>query len=103
MYRIMTKYKSVLNKTFWQDYTVTLEDGATVEFETDNLKELEAEIKKLDKTIGSENIRVISDITFEVIADVADSVDMENVTITTSEDVENVFNTAFNKVFGGER
>lgn len=102
MYRIMTKYKSVSNKTFWQDYTIILEDGTIVKFETDNLKELEAEIKKLDKTIGSENIRVISDISFEVITDVADSVDMENVTITTSEDVEDVFNTAFNKVFGGE-
>lgn len=98
----MTKYKSVSNKTFWQDYTTTLEDGAIVEFGTDNLTELETEIKKLDKTIGSENIRVISDISFEVITDVADSVDMENVTITTSEDVEDVFNTAFNKVFGGE-
>ena len=102
MYRIMTKYKSVSNKTFWQDYTITLEDGTIVEFGTDNLKELETEIKKLDKTIGSENIRVISGISFEVITDVADSVDMENVTITTSEDVEDVFNTAFNKVFGGE-
>lgn len=102
MYRIMTKYKSISNKTFWQDYTTTLEDGTIVEFGTDNLKELEVEIKKLDKTIGSENIRVISDISFEVITDVADSVDMENVTITTSEDVEDVFNTAFNKIFGGE-
>lgn len=102
MYRIMIKYKSVSNKTFWQDYTVILEDSTIVEFETDNLKELEAEIKKLDKTIGSENIRVISDISFEVITDVVDSVDMENVTIATFEDVDDVFNTAFDKVFGGE-
>lgn len=102
MYRIMTKYKSISNKTFWQDYKITTEEGELIEFGTDSLTELEAEIKKLDKTIGSENIRVISDISFEVITDVADSVDMENVTITTSEDVEDVFNTAFNKVFGGE-
>ena len=102
MYRIMTKYKSISNKTFWQDYKITTEEGELIEFGTDSLTELEAEIKKLDKTIGSENIRVISDISFEVITDVADSVDMENVTITTSEDVEDVFNTEFNKVFGGE-
>ena len=102
MYKILIKYKSKLNKTYWQDYIIKNEDGISVEFGTDSLTELEAEIKKLDKTIGSENIRVISDISFEVITDVADSVDMENVTITTSEDVEDVFNTAFNKVFGGE-
>lgn len=102
MYKILIKHKSIKNKKYWENHMVSDETGEPVEFGTDNLKELEEEIKKLDKTIGSENIRVISDISFEVITDVADSVDMENVTITTSEDVKNVFNTAFNKVFGGE-
>ena len=103
MYKILIKHKSIKNKEYWENHMVSDETGEPLEFGTDSLTELEAEIKKLDKTIGSENIRVISDISFEVITDVADSVDMENVTITTSEDVEDVFNTAFNKVFGGEQ
>ena len=101
MYKIMIKYKSTFNKTFWYEYTKTLEDGTIVEFETDRLEELETEIKKIDKEYGSENIRVVSDITYDVIVDVADSVDMENVTVATPTDVNNVYNTAFEKVFGG--
>ena len=101
MYKILIKYKSTINKTFWYEYTKTLEDGNTVVFETDSQIELEAEIKEISKEYGSENIRAISDITYDIIVDVADSVDMENVTVATPNDVSNVFSTAYEKVFGG--
>lgn len=101
MYKILVKYKSTFNKTFWYVYTKTIEDGTVVEFETDNQLELEAEIKKISKEYGSENIRAISDITYDIAVDVADSVDMENATVATPNDVNNVYSTAYEKVFGG--
>ena len=101
-YKILIKHKSIKNKTYWEDHEILLEDGISTVFETDALPELEVEIKKLDREYGFENIRVVNDISYDVITDVADSVDMENVTISTIDDVDNVFNTAFANVFGGE-
>lgn len=95
MYRILVKYNSVLKKTYWYDYEVEQEDGTVSSFETDDEKTLVAEINKLDKQIGFENIRVISDISYIINAKLEGS----NVEIATPDDAEVMYESVFNKVF----
>lgn len=73
MYRILVKYNSVSQKTYWYDYETEQEDGTILPFETDDKKLLVEEINKLDKQIGFENIRVVSDISYVVNAELAES------------------------------
>lgn len=101
MYKILIKYTSTSKKTFWQNYEVSKEDGTSVEFSTDDLEVLKNEIKKIDYKYGYENIRIIKDVTYSVLVDISESVDLENAEIATSDDVVDVYNTAYNKVFGG--
>ncbi len=100
-YKILIRHKSIKNKTYWEDHAVEQPEGTPVDFETDSLIELEQEINKIDQKYGYENIRVVSDIPYDVFADVADSVDLENATIATPEDVNDVFDIAYKNVFGG--
>lgn len=102
MYKIFTKYTSTAKNTFWRSYEVEQEDGTIDEFETDDLDVLKAEINKLDKEIGYENIRVIDDITYKVMVDIPNT---ETIEEFTSEDINNIYEIAYNQVFsdgGGE-
>lgn len=101
MYKIMIKYKSASNKTFWYEHQTILVDGNAIEFSTDNMAVLENELKLIGKKYGNENIRIVNDITYDVCVDVPEPTNIGDVTLTTSEDVNNIYNTAFNKVFGG--
>ena len=100
MYKILIRYTSTLNKIFWQSHMVTNEDGEVVEFATDDFEVLREEIKKLNSEYGNEDLRVINDITYVVRIEVFD--DIENVSTVSSEDVEALYSTAFDKVFGQE-
>lgn len=94
MYKILIKYTSTFKKTFWYSYEV--EDG--VEFVTDDIDVLKKEIDKIDKQIGYENIRIVRDITYDVMVDVTD-VGSANISYLTTDDINNIYNTAFAKVF----
>ena len=64
MYKILIKYSSKLNKVYWRNH---LTDDESIEFETDDLEVLKEEIKKLDKIYGYENIRIVNDLTYDVL------------------------------------
>ncbi len=71
MYKILIKYNDKNN--LWQSYgtTTTTADATTettsfTEFETDDVNALCAEVKKITSKIGSAEIRVISDIDFNI-------------------------------------
>ena len=98
MYKILIRYTSSLKKIFWQSHMVEQEDGAFVEFSTDDFEVLKEEIKKLDSKYGHENLRVINDITYVVRIEVFD--DIENVSTVTSEEVGDLYSTAFSNVYG---
>lgn len=100
MYRIFIKYTSTFKKTFWYEHQTTLEDGTTTEFSTSDLEVLKNEIKKLDEQIGTDSIRIVNDISYDVLVNVTETGDC-NHDVATTEDVENIYNTAFNNVFGG--
>lgn len=97
MYKILIKYSSKLNKVYWRSH---LTDDESIEFETDDLEVLKEEIKKLDKIYGHENIRIVNDLTYDVIINL-NAIDLGDAEIATSEDVSNVFDAAYDKVFGG--
>lgn len=99
MYGILIKYKSTSNKTFWYDYEVGKADGTTIPFLTSDKSLLEAEIAKLDKILGFENLKIIDDITYAIDVEITE-LDMNTIEIATMDDVENVYNTAFSEVFG---
>ena len=68
-YKILIKYADAKLKNLWEVYGSTTVAGSTVtftEFETDDVNELQNTITELDKQIGHENIRVISDVTYSV-------------------------------------
>ena len=96
MYKILIKYSSKLNKVYWVSHFI---DDSN-EFETDDLQILKEEIKKLDKIYGYENIRIVNDLTYDILVNL-NAIDLDNAEIATSDDVSNVFETAYNKIFGG--
>lgn len=98
MYKILIKYISKSSKTFWYNHEVINENGESIEFETDNFEILKEEVNKLDKQIGYENLRIINDVTYSITVNIVD--DLENVTVTTSEDIEDMYTTAFANIFG---
>lgn len=68
-YKIMIKNTDAKLKNLWEAYGTTTISGSTVtfiEFSTGDVSTLKNEIKKLDQTIGFENIRVIADVTYDV-------------------------------------
>lgn len=95
MYKILIKYTSTSSKTFWQSYNVE-EDGIIKEFSTPDLDDLKAEIDKLDKQVGYENIRVINDVTFDVSVDLSGKIDID---VATPEDVVNIYEVAYADVY----
>lgn len=100
MYGILIRYKSTSNKTFWYDYEVEQEDGTTAPFLTSDKTLLESEIKKLDQKIGFENLKIIDDISYVVGVEITGTTDNCDHEIATTEDVDNIYDTAFNNVFG---
>lgn len=77
MYKILIKYTSTSNKTYWQSHETILEDGTSAEFSTSDITVLKNELKVLDSQYGFNNIRVINDVTYDISVDVFD--DMEDV------------------------
>lgn len=68
-YKLLIKNTDVKLKNLWEVYASTVVTGSTVtftEFETEDVNELQNTIAELDKQIGHENIRVISDVTYNV-------------------------------------
>lgn len=96
MYKILIKYNSTLKKVYWRNHV----DDESNDFKTDDLEVLKEEIKKLDKIYGYDNIRIVNDLTYDVLINL-NAIDLGNAEIATSEDVSNVFDTAYNKIFGG--
>ena len=96
MYKILIKYNSTLKKVYWRSH---LDDDSN-EFETDDLEVLKEEIKKLDRIYGFDNIRIVNDLTYDVLVNI-NAINLEDAEIATSEDVSDVFDTAYNKIFGG--
>ena len=73
MYKILIKYDNdKLN--LWMPYgtTTTSTTGKSefTEFETDNLEVLKEEIKKITSKIGYDEIRIVSDIVFDIEIDI---------------------------------
>lgn len=97
MYKILIKYNSNLKKVYWRSH---LTDDKSIEFETDDLETLKEEVKKLDRIYGFDNIRIVNDLTYDVLINL-NAIDLGDAEIATSEDVTNVFDTAYDKVFGG--
>lgn len=97
MYKILIKYISNNNGTFWKFYTVD-ENNTENEFVTNSTEELETELKKLDMIYGFENIRVILDVTYKL--NISMGQIPSDLTIT-SEDVNDIFNEAYEDIFSG--
>ena len=100
MYKIFIKYTSTFNRTYWYAHEIINEEGQTMEFSTTDFEVLKSEINKLNKEIGYKDIRVIQDIDYDINVDVFD--DIENVEPVQPEDVANIYQTAFNKIFTEE-
>lgn len=93
-YKILIKYTSVLQKVYYYFY---VDQDTGEEFATTDLDQLNATVKALDKIYGHENIRTVVDIAYNVnIAVNQDSV----FEVVTSEEVTDIYNSAFDKVFG---
>lgn len=99
MYKILIKYTSTSKGIFWRAYEIKAEDGTSIEFVTDDIEVLKAEINKLDKSIGYKNIRVINDISYDVLVNV-DELSLEGFELATYADIDAIFNTAYEDVFG---
>ena len=92
MYSILIKYTSTSKKTFWYDYEL---DGTSTRFETLDDEVLEAELDKLDKKYGYENLRVVNNVPFSVAHDLKDIIEF-----ATEPEVRDVYATAYTKIFG---
>lgn len=92
-YKILIKYTSTFKKDFYFFYT----DESGEEQSFIDIEELNLKIKELDRIYGHENIRVVLDLDYNVSVSV-DNNSMYN--LATDEDITNIYNNAFNEVFG---
>lgn len=92
MYSILIKYTSTSKKTFWYDHEV---EGTSTRFETLDDEVLEAELDKLDKEVGYENLRVVNDVPFKVAHDLNDTIEF-----ATEPEVRDIYTTAYTNIFG---
>lgn len=109
MYKILLKHQNPrnINNTIWHSYGTTTTSSVThssnstsfKEFETDDLSVLKEKIKELDKEYGHDDIRIVNDVTYEVLVEIEESIDNSDLQITTSADIKNIYNTAYAKVF----
>lgn len=68
-FKILLRCKDSVLKNKWEVYGTTTISGTTTtfeEFETEDRTVLQDKIKELDKEIGFENIRVVSDWTYDI-------------------------------------
>lgn len=96
-YKILIKYTSTFKKVFYEFYKVTDDSSQEVEFSTTDVEELNKVMEELDKKVGHENLRVVVDITYDVTVKVDKDSQYQ---ITTSEDIINIYEKAYNDVFG---
>jgi len=96
-YKILIKYTSTFKKVFYEFYKVTDDPSQEVEFSTTDVEELNKVMEELDKKVGHENLRVVVDITYDVTVKVDKDSQYQ---ITTSEDIINIYEKAYNDVFG---
>lgn len=94
MYKILVKYKSTSKKVFWYEY----KDNTDIPFITNDVEVLKAEINNLIKDIGYENIRIVDDITYDILVGVTENGECRH-EIATQKDIDNIYNTAFKNVF----
>ena len=99
VYKILIKYRSTFNKTFWRFYMVEQEDGNLIEYSSQDTDEIRYELKKLDMVYGFENLRLIMDVNSDLNINVGDP----QVDIATTEDIDDMYRTAFEKIFSEVR
>ena len=109
LYKILLKHQNPknVNNNIWHSYGTTTTSTSTYassttsfkEFETDDLEVLKEKIKELDKEYGHNDIRVINDVTYEVMVEIEESIDSDDLEIVTSSDIKNIYNTAYANVF----
>lgn len=97
-YKILTKYTSVLNKDFYEIYSIVDESGNIVVFETSDLNELKTKVKELDKEIGYKNIMIVSDLTYDILVSIGEEVDSGEL---SDDDIDVIYNTSYKEVYGG--
>lgn len=109
MYKILLKHQNPnnVNNTIWHSYGTTTVSSSTYassttsfkEFETDDLSVLKEKIKELDKEYGHNDIRVINDVTYEVMVEIEESIDSGDLQIVSSADIKKIYDTAYSNVF----
>lgn len=97
-YKILTKYTSVLNKDFYEIYSIVDESGNVVIFETSDLDELKTKVKELDKEIGYKNIMIVSDLTYNILVSIGEDVNSGDL---SDDDIDVIYNTSYKEVYGG--
>lgn len=97
-YKILTKYTSVLNKDFYEIYSIVDESDNVVIFETSDLDELKTKVKELDKEIGYKNIMIVSDLTYDILVSIGEDVNSGDL---SDDDIDVIYNTSYKEVYGG--
>ena len=97
-YKILTKHTSVLNKDFYEIYSIVDESGNVVIFETSDLDELKTKVKELDKEIGYKNIMIVSDLTYDILVSIGEDVNSGDL---SDDDIDVIYNTSYKEVYGG--
>lgn len=78
---------------------VEQEDGNLIEYSSQDTDEIRYELKKLDMVYGFENLRLIMDVNSDLNINVGDP----QVDIATTEDIDDMYRTAFEKIFSEVR
>ena len=99
-YKILTKYTSVLNKDFYEIYSIVDESGNVVVFETSDLDELKTKVKELDKEIGYKNIMIVSDLTYDILVSIGEEINSSEL---SDDDIDAIYNTSYKEVYGGTK
>ena len=97
-YKILTKYTSVLNKDFYEIYSIVDESGNVVVFETSDLDALKTKVKELDKEIGYKNIMIVSDLTYDILVSIGEEINSSEL---SDDDIDAIYNTSYKEVYGG--
>ena len=97
-YKILTKYTSVLNKDFYEIYSIVDESGNVVIFETSDLDELRTKVKELDKEVGYKNIMIVSDLTYNILVSIGEEINSSEL---SDDDIDVIYNTSYKEVYGG--
>nr|DAG65583.1 MAG TPA: hypothetical protein [Bacteriophage sp.] len=97
-YKILTKYTSVLNKDFYEIFSIVDESDNVVIFETSDLDELKTKVKELDKEIGYKNIMIVSDLTYDILVSIGEEINSSEL---SDDDIDAIYNTSYKEVYGG--